>query len=94
MSVYDLVKVYDLSNAPPDLREADELAVLRPGAAENDAAILALQVGQFESVQPGSINDCITREITFTEYKLHQWLTEHGAAQGENVLLRWKQASP
>ncbi len=90
MSVYELVKVYDLSNAPPDLREADELAALRPGDSDNDAAILALQVGEFETVQPGAINDCITREITFTEYKLHQWLTEHGAAKGESVLLRWK----
>ena len=90
MSVYELVKVYDLSNAPPDLREADELAALRPGDSNSDAAILALQVGEFETIQPGSINDCITREITFTEYKLHQWLTEHGAAKGESILLRWK----
>ena len=91
MSVYDLVKVYDLSNAPLELREADELAALRPGEPNNDTAILVLQVGEFETVQPGSINDCITREITFTEYKLHQWLTEHGATKGESVLLRWKQ---
>ena len=91
MSVYDLVKVYDLSNAPPDLREADELAALRPGDPNSDTAILVLQVGEFETIQPGPINDCITREITLTEYKLHQWLTEHGAVKGESVLLRWKQ---
>ncbi len=90
MLVYDMVKVFDLSNAPPDLREADDLAPLRPTTDEDEPAILTLKVGQYDSYQDGPINDRVTREITLTEYKLHRWLTEQGAAEGENVLLRWK----
>ena len=88
--LYVSVKVFDLSSAPPDLREADDLAPLRPTQDEHAPAILTLKVGKFDSYQEGPINDCITREITLTEYKLHRWLTEQGAEEGESVLLRWK----
>ena len=90
MTLYETVKVFDLAMAPPDLREADDLAVLRPGAEEDQAAILTLKVGHYTSHKTGPIYDCITREVTLTEYKLHRWLTEQGAEQGEFVLLRWK----
>ena len=90
MRLYDTVKVFDLSSAPPDLRESEDLAPLRPGSGGDETAILTLKVGKFDTKQEGPINDCITREITLTEYKLHRWLTEHGAQDGENVLLRWK----
>lgn len=88
--LYVSVKVFDLSNAPPDLREADDLAPLRPTQDEDGPAILTLKVGKFDSHREGPINDCITREVTLTEYKLHRWLTEQGAEEGESVLLRWK----
>ena len=90
MRFYDTVKVFDLSNAPPDLRESDDLAVLRPGSAEEGPAILTLKVGDYATLKEGPVNDCITREVTLTEYRLHRWLTEQGAEQGESVLLRWK----
>ena len=90
VTFYEMVKVFDLATAPPDLRESDDLAALRPGADEDQAAILTLKVGQYASPKLGPVNDCITREITLTEYRLHRWLTEQGAMQGENVLLRWK----
>ena len=90
MILYETVKVFDLSSAPPDLREADDLALLRPSTAHTEPAILTLKVGQYEWPKQGSINDCITREITLTEYKLHRWLTEQGAEEGESILLRWK----
>ncbi len=89
MRSYETIKVFDLSSAPPDLREAEDLAVLRPGPPEEQPAILTLKVGQYETPKEGSVNDCITREVTLTEYKLHRWLTEHGAQEGEDILLRW-----
>jgi hypothetical protein len=90
MALYETVKVFDLSNAPPDLREADDFAGLRPNAANDDSAILSLQVGNFSNHQDGPLDDCRTREVTLTEYRLHRWLVEQGAEQGENILLRWK----
>ena len=90
VTLYEMIKVFDLSTAPPDLRESDDLAVLRPGTEEDQGAILTLKVGQYASPKQGPVNDCITREVTLTEYKLHLWLTEQGANQGESVLLRWK----
>ena len=90
MSYFETVKLFDLANAPSDIRDADDLAALRPNPVEHESAILTLQVGQFDSTKEGSIYDNITREITLTEYRLHRWLTEQGAEKGETVLVRWK----
>ena len=90
MSYNEVVKVFDLSSAPTDLREAEDLALLHPIPGEDVSAILTLQVGQFDSQKEGPIYDCITREVTFLEYRLHQWLMDEGAEAGEIVLLRWK----
>jgi hypothetical protein len=88
--MYDLVKVFDLSIAPPDLRESDDLAPLRPASDEDETAILTLTVGNYLDGGESRINACITREVTLTEFLLHRWLTEQGAREGEDVLLRWK----
>ena len=90
MSYYEVVKVFDLSGAPQDLREAEDLASLRPAADDDASTILTIQVGQFDSPKDGPIYDCITREVTFVEYRLHRWLMDEGAKDGETVLLRWK----
>jgi hypothetical protein len=81
--------MFDLANAPIDLREADDLAPLKPREPNQEPAVLELQVGRFESQIDGPPGDCMTREVTFAEYKLHQWLAEHGAEEGERVLLMW-----
>ncbi len=86
---YKVMKVFDLSSAPPDLRDADDLAVLRPSLDADAAAILHLTVGEFSSRREGPANDSLTREVTFTEFKLHRWLVDHGAEEGETILLRW-----
>ncbi len=90
MTPYEVVKVFDLSTAPPELRESDDLASLRPGSDHDEPTILTLKVGEFDTAQEGPINDRITREVTWVEYYLHRWLTEQGALKGESVLLRWK----
>ena len=90
MSYYETVKMFDLSSAPQDLRDAEDLAPLRPRTEEDPPTILSLQVGQFDSPKDGPVYDCITREITFLEYRLHQWLMEQGAKDGEIILLTWK----
>ena len=89
MTYYRVVKVFDLSRAPLELRDSDDLAPLRPSPAEDDAPILSLKVGQDHSLNDGPFNDSITREVTLAEYQLHRWLTEQGADEGESVLLRW-----
>ena len=89
MTSFRTIKMFDLANAPIDLQEADDLAALKPTAATREPAVLELQVGSFESSIDGPPGDTITREITFTEYQLHQWLAEHGAEPGERVLLMW-----
>ena len=60
MSYNEVLKVFDLSSAPTDLREAEDLALLRPIPGEDVSAILTLQVGKFDSQKEGPIYDCIT----------------------------------
>lgn len=93
MARFEMVKVFDLSQAPTELRDADDFALLRPGPTAEGTPILTLRVGQYTSPIDGPINDCITRAITLAEYQLHRWLTEWGAEEGEAVLLRWKGCS-
>jgi hypothetical protein len=93
MVLYETVKVFDLSSAPLDLREADEFAILRPSAANGDPAILSIQVGNFSHPRLDPCCESTTREVTLNEYRLHQWLAEQGAEQGENILLRWQNGS-
>ena len=89
MASFRTVKMFDLANAPIDLREADDLAALKPSDLSREPAVLELRVGEYETPIDGPPGDTMTREVTFTEYKLHQWLAEHGAEQGERVLLMW-----
>ena len=89
MTNFRTIKMFDLANAPMDLREADDLAALKPTGAVREPAVLPSNA----SVRPSEVEpvsgDTMTREVTFTEYQLHQWLAEHGAEQGERVLLMW-----
>ena len=87
---YQMVKVFDLSEAPVEIRDSDDMAPLRLDASDDSVSILTLKVGQFVTPSVGKINESLTREITLTEYRLHQWLAEQGATKGESVLLRWK----
>ena len=89
MSNFRTIKMFDLANAPLDLREADDLSELKPSDTSREPAVLELQVGRFESFIDGPPGDTTTREVTFAEYQLHRWLAEHGAEQGERVLLMW-----
>ncbi len=89
MTSFRTIKMFDLANAPMDLREADDLAALKPSDPGREPAVLELQVGRYESSIDGPPGDTMTREVTFTEYQLHQWLAQHGAEQGERVLLMW-----
>ena len=84
---YVWVKLFDLAQAPPDLRDASALADLRPAPGRSDVAILELEVGSFESL--GLHDGAPRRAITATEYRLHRWLETNGASQGEAVFLRW-----
>ena len=94
MRLYKVVKVFDLSDAPQDLRESYDLAILRPKSTQDGSLILTLRVGHYDAIVDGPVNDASTREITYTEFQLHRWLVEQGAQEGEDVFLRWKQARP
>jgi predicted nucleic acid-binding protein len=84
-----MVKVFDLSAAPDDLRNLADLSQLRPGAYDSEATLMKLRVGDYARRTEGPANDCMTREVTWAEYRLHRWLVELGAKEGENVLLTW-----
>jgi hypothetical protein len=88
--MFELVKIFDLSSAPNEIRETDDFAPLRPNDSDDETTILTLTVGRFETRADRAINDTITREITHAEYRLHRWLTEQGAAPGEDVFLCWR----
>ena len=90
MRLYEVVKVFDLSDAPQDLRESDDLAILRSWSTEDSATILSLKVGRYDAAPIGPVNGASSREITYTEFQLHRWLVEQGAQEGEDVFLRWK----
>ena len=92
MASYRTIKVFDLANAPTDLRDLEDLAALRPRDAGQEPAVLELEVGRFDSPIDGPPGDCMTREVTYAEYQLHRWLSEHGAEDGERVLLMWSEA--
>ncbi len=94
MRLYEVVKVFDLSGAPQDLRESYDLAVLRPQPDQDGTTILALKVGHYETACDDPLHGSSTREITYIEYRLHRWLLEEGALEGEDVFLRWKQDCP
>ena len=89
MGIYEVVKVFDLSAAPVDLRDAEDLAILRPRPEWGNSTILSLKVGCFDPLCDDAIDHLLTREVTYAEYQLHQWLVEQGAQQGEDVFLRW-----
>jgi hypothetical protein len=89
VSIYETVKVFDLSTAPPDLRESDDLAALKPGRKAHDSTILSLKVGSFVSPHDRAAKKSMSREVTYTEFRLHRWLVEQGAEEGEDVFLRW-----
>ena len=93
MEHYKVVKVFDLSRAPSDLLDSEDLAPLRSTSPEDGSLILTLKVGRYESLTEGPIDDRIMREITLTEFRLHQWLAQEGAAEGESVLLHWNGVS-
>ncbi len=94
MDKFTTVKLFDLSAAPSDLREAEELIDLRPASNLNDQTIMSLRVGEYDATCDGLEDDNLTREITLTEYRLHTWLLESGAQQGELVMVYWKSDRP
>jgi hypothetical protein len=92
MQLYDVIKVFNISDAPEDLRESDDLATLRHRSSDDRSTILSLKVGYYDTAPVGPVNGPSTREITYAEFRLHRWLVEQGAEEGEHVFLRWKQS--
>ena len=85
MSVYETLKLFDLAQAPANLREATELEPLRPSGPNREAGIVPLHVsrhGLFEDA-----ND--SQAVSLTEHLLYRWLLESGCDEGEKILLTW-----
>ncbi len=89
MLPFQWVKVFDLSTAPDEVRNLADLSPLRPAADDSEETLMKLRVGDYATRIEGPADDCMTREVTWAEYQLHRWLVEHGADEGENVLLTW-----
>ncbi len=86
------VKIFDLAQAPLEIREGDEFAALRPADGDPDAVLMVVVVGQYEPRTDGAGDEIDSSEVTYSEYCLHLWLLESGAKRGEPVLLRWSDA--
>ena len=86
---YELVKVFDLSAAPAELRDSDQLAPLRSVNPGDEAGIMRFRVGRSEPSPQLSAWTGVAEQVTLVEYLLDRWLQGQGAAPGEDILLSW-----
>ncbi len=89
MTSYILVKIFDLSTAPPELQSAIESQMLRPHDGNSDPALLAVWVGTRTSSLERPTEASDTSKVTAWEHSLHRWLRQSGAIAGDVVLLNW-----
>ena len=88
------VKIFDLAHAPPEVRESGDFVALLAHGGDLDSILLGVVVGRYGAGVDSAGNEYETREITYSEYRLHLWLLESGAERGESVLLRWSGTQP
>ncbi len=89
MSASPSIKIFDLADAPPDVTQGEEFSALRPCTDDAGGVLMAVVAGQYEYELDSGGYDTVTREVTYSIYRLHIWLLGSGAGQGEQVLLRW-----
>ncbi len=81
MTAYRNVKLFDLSEAPPYIREAIRPVALAHVSTVDASAIWEVTVGTYDWQDAAE------------EWALHRWMRENGAADGEMVLVRLEEFS-
>ena len=61
----------------------------RPETNDNASFTSEVRVGYVRHVSPDCPGDWWSREINISEYQLYRWLRDHGADEGETVLVCW-----
>ena len=88
--MYTLVKLFSLSMAPAELRDATEGQILRTADPETDAPLLMVWVGKRMSTFEPPKQAAEPSKVTAWEHLLHIWLIKSGAEPGDVVLLTWE----
>ena len=88
MAMFETLKLFDLAQTPPSLRDATELEPLRPSGAHGEAGIVMLHVSRLGLFDDAGDNDG-SQAVSLTEHLLYRWLIESGCVEGEKVLLTW-----
>lgn len=81
MAAYQMVKMFDLGQAPEFIRAAIRPVALAHVSRVDADAIWEVTVGTYDWQEAAE------------EWALHRWLRENGADDGEDVLVRLEAAS-
>ena len=86
MQGFAVLKAYDLARAPIDVCDCFG----RAGTLNDNGSFTSMvRVGFTTHLVPDGPSEWWSREITMSEYQLHRWLLDHGADEGETVLVCW-----
>ena len=86
MQGFAVLKAYDLARAPIDVSDCFG----RTGTRDDNASFTSMvRVGFTSQMVTDGPTDWWSREITMSEYQLYRWLLDHGADDGETVLVCW-----
>ncbi len=82
----DVLRAFDIAGAPVDISDCFGL----DGAADTTPSFTSMVRVGFATQPPGA--EWWSREIKLSEYQLYRWLRDHGADDGETVLVCWTSA--
>jgi hypothetical protein len=80
-----VLRAFNLVGAPIDLGDCFGTS----GTNDNASFTSEVRVGYVRHVSPDCPGDWWSREINISEYQLYRWLRDHGADEGETVLVCW-----
>jgi hypothetical protein len=86
MQGFGVLKAYDLATAPINISDCFDVETALDASVSFTSTV---RVGFHTHVTSGEPGNWWSREITFSEYQLYRWLREHGAYDGETVLVCW-----
>jgi hypothetical protein len=80
-----VLRAFDLAGAPIDVGDCFG----DTGTTDAGSFTSEVRVGFARQVKPDCDGDWWSREINMSEYQLYRWLRDHGANEGETVLVCW-----
>ncbi len=86
MQPFSVLKAFDLAAAPFDIGDCFGLD---GSVAETSCFTSMVRVGFTTRAAADRREGWWSREINISEYQLYRWLRDHGADDGETVLVCW-----